>query len=74
MDGYLQKSNLSSTKKTDRKQLRSRLVTGYLGAGWYEVDTWLDKDGGLKIELSKHTPRNTESIVLKEGNISESFS
>ncbi len=74
MEGFLQKSNLSSIRRQDKKQLRTRLMTDIDTTGdWFEVDTWLDKWGGLKVEVTKHTPRNTESKVLTEGNVSELF-
>ncbi|KKN07840.1 hypothetical protein LCGC14_1062930 [marine sediment metagenome] len=74
MKGFLQKSNLSSIGRKDKKQLRSRLTTDPdVGGYWYEIDTWLDKWNDVKVEVTKHTPRNTVSRVLAEGSLSNLF-
>lgn len=74
MEGFIQKSNLASVGRKDKKQLRTRLVSDIDSNGnWYEVDTWLDKWSDLKVEVTKHTPRNTDSRVLAEGSTANLF-
>lgn len=72
MEGFIQKSNLASIHRKDNKQLRTRLIVD-IGTDYYTVDTWLDKNGGIKVEVIKNTPQHTFSKVLIEGNITECF-
>lgn len=72
MEGFIKKSNLSSIRRRDNKQLRTRLIVD-IGTDYYTVDTWLDKNGGIKVEVIKNTPQQTFSKVLSEGNVTELF-
>jgi len=60
-----------SAKKQANNQLLSRLTCTHK-TGYYEVHTWLDKFGGLKVEVSNYHGRS-DHAVLYEGTIEGSL-
>jgi hypothetical protein len=66
LEGWLQKSNLASVKRTDTKQLRSRILLGN-----YQVDTWVNADGTIKVEVTENTPKSIRARLLCDGSLKD---
>jgi DNA-binding transcriptional MocR family regulator len=58
-----------SSKRQANKLLCSRLTLTH-GYGYYEVHTWLDKDGGLKVEIADYCGR-TRNATIFEGDLED---